>query len=386
MKTKIYFMMAVAAMLFVACNSNPIDSRPINHPTDTPEAVTNDFTFIKSCIGKTQEEVIELLESQGYSAAGNDTYSKTEDGITKNAKIYTKHIDNKDYICSVGLTTNRIDFEAQKAIFSQWLREMHNTDACKNHLTRASYSISYMGKGIQSYSSSEELLSALQDITEASAAGMTAAFEGIDLYSNSYSLVLDVDFGKVFLQFSNSRIGEKEEFTESDLRESDLRKDILISKVDYLTFRYRGFYAMNVSGKVENDSLIPIISEYKSPGDFGSIKLYYNTTQNLLLDGTIIWMGKGELSFPESFRAGLQETEGLPYPGNNRFALLDESGTYVESDDELEFQHIWESVSHQKEFQHYYENSSKKIAIYLYMPSVGFGNPADWYYLVYTEQ
>lgn len=177
-----------------------------------------------------------------------------------------------------------------------------------------------------------------------------------------------------------------EKLTDSNLREADLRKDILISKVDYLTFQYRGFYAMNVSGKVENDSLIPIIAEYKSPGDFGSIKLYYNTTKNLLLDGTIIWMGKGELSFPESFRAGLQESEGLPYPGNNRFALLDESGTYVESGGDFPHQRIWESVSHQKEFQHYYENSSKKIAIYLYTPSVGEGNPADWYYLVYTEQ
>lgn len=382
MKAKMYFLLATT-ILFVACNSNPIDSRPINYPTDTPEAVTNVFTLIKVCIGKTPTEVTELMESQGYNATGT-TYRKTEDGVT--IKIYTKHIDNKDLVCNIDLETNQIDFDAQKALFSQWMREMHNTDACKNHLTRAVYYLSYMGHGSQNYSSSEELLSALQAITTPAYEGMSVVFAGIDLYTNKYDLVLDTYLGKVYMQLANLRIGEAEEFTESDLRESDLHKDLLISKVDYLTFRYRGFYALNVSGKVQNDSLIPIISEYKAPGDFGGIKLYYKTTQNLLLDGTIIWMGTGVLSFPESFRAGLPETEGLPYPGVSRIALLDASGVYAAPESEFEFQHIWQSISHQKEFQHYYENSSKKIAIYLYTPSVGVGNPAEWYYLVYTEQ
>ena len=39
-----------------------------------------------------------------------------------------------------------------------------------------------------------------------------------------------------------------------------------------------------------------------------------------------------------------------------------------------------------EEFQHYYGNSSKKVAVYLYTPSVGIGDPADAYYLVFTEQ
>ena len=386
MKTKIYFMMAVVAMICVACNSNPIDSRPINHPTDTPEAVTNDFTLVKACICKTQKDVAEMMESQGYTATGNDGYCKTEDGITKNAKVYYENIDNKDYVCNIELMIKQIDFDTQKAIFSQWMREVQNTDACKSHLIRASYYISIPGNGKQSYSSYEELLSALQATTAPADEGLTAVFAGGDLYANQYYLVLDTYFGEVYMQLVNPRVEEKEEFTESDLREFDLRKDILISKVDYLTFQYRGFYALNVSEKEQNDSLIPIISEYMPAGDFGSIKLYYKNTKDLLLDGTIIWMGMGELSFPESFRAGLPETEGLPYPGKSRIALLDGEGVYVEPDSEFEFQYIWQSISHQKEFQHYYENSTKKIAIYLYTPSVGTGNPADWYYLVYTEQ
>jgi len=380
MKTRFFFTVA-AIMLFVACTSdNPIDTRPIDHPEDTQEAITNDFTLIKACLGKSQEEIADLMESHGYSIAGETAFRKYKDDITKTVYIHS----NKN----IELTAGDINFEAQKAIFSQWIKEMHLTDACQNHLVKASYSLSEGADlGIKSYSSYEELLSALSTIAEPANYGMTASFEGNDIYANVYSLILYPYFGKVYMQIRNPRIGEAAEFTESDLRESDLRKDILICKVDYLTYQYRGFYAMNVSGKVDNDSLIPIISQYVAPGDFGSIKLYYNTTKNLLLDGTIIWMGSGVLSFPETFRAGLPETEGLPYPGKSRIALLGDDGVYsVDAGSESSLQHIWQSISHQKEFQHYYENSSKKIAIYLYTPSVGVGNPAEWYYLVYTEQ
>ena len=48
--------------------------------------------------------------------------------------------------------------------------------------------------------------------------------------------------------------------------------------------------------------------------------------------------------------------------------------------------HIWQSVSYQKEFQHYYGNSNKKVAVFLYTPSVGLFNPDAAYYLVFVEQ
>jgi hypothetical protein len=143
---------------------------------------------------------------------------------------------------------------------------------------------------------------------------------------------------------------------------------------------------LNVSGKTNNGDLIPITSEYMSPGDFGFIKLYYRDKTNLLLDGTIVWSGCGKLSFPESFRAGLPEKEALPFPGVERFARLSAGGQYVETADEWEMKHIWQSVSYQKEFQHYYGNSNKKVAVYLYAPSVGMFNPYVAYYLVFVEQ
>jgi hypothetical protein len=189
------------------------------------------------------------------------------------------------------------------------------------------------------------------------------------------------------MQIINSRAEQpSDDFTESDLHETDLQKHILISKVDYLTFRYKGFYVLNVTHKLNSGDEIPFVSQYQSPGDFGYIKLFYRNTDNLLMDGTIVWAGCGHLNFPNNFRAGLPMDNGLPYPGQSRIAFIDDGGNYMTVTDERELQYIWQSLSRQKEFQHYYGNSSKKVAVYLYTPSVGVGNPADAYYLVFTEQ
>jgi hypothetical protein len=189
------------------------------------------------------------------------------------------------------------------------------------------------------------------------------------------------------MDINNPRVGQpSDDFTQSDLKESDLRKHILISKVDYLTFQYKGFYALNVSGKTNDGELIPIISECQPAGDFGFIKLYYRNTGNLLLNGTIVWSGCGQLAFPESFRAGLPVQEPSPFPGTKYFSRLGEDGQYAETVNEWEMKHIWQSVSYQKEFRHYFSNTTKKVAVYLYAPSEGLFDPYAAYYLVFVEQ
>ena len=49
---------------------------------------------------------------------------------------------------------------------------------------------------------------------------------------------------------------------DAKIHQADLHKHILISKVDYLTFQYKGFYALNVINKVDTGSLIPFLTEY----------------------------------------------------------------------------------------------------------------------------
>ena len=216
---------------------------------------------------------------------------------------------------------------------------------------------------------------------------MSASVNGNDCFANQYELFLYPGLSAVFLQIRNPRAGKpSDDFTESDLKDADLHKHILISKVDYLTFRYKGFYAMNVNGKIDSVAEIPFVAEYEPACDFGSIKLFYNDKNNLLLNGTIIWNGCGSLVFPDNFRAGLPLEVSLPYPGQERIAYIDNQGKYTTVDNERDLQHIWESVSKQKEFQYYYANSSKKVAVYLYTPSVGMMDPNVACYFVFTEQ
>ena len=365
-----------------ACTHEPIDPlpsepQPINYTPEVPEPITNDFTLLKACIGKSQSEAAALLTEHGFVAGDGNKFLKTENGITKEAKIYS--------MGNVALTLKDSDFDILKPGFVQWMNEIRNSVSYTN-LVRKSFSLcTGWGNGNQHFNSPEALLNALAPVPLSD--GLNADFYGNDFYANRYSLVLMPDLNGVYMQITNHLAGQpSDDFTESDLQQSDLQKHILISKVDYLTFRYKGFYALNVTNKLNTGNEIPFVSQYQAPGDFGYIKLFYRNTNNLLMDGSIIWMGCGNLNFPDHFRAGLPMDNGLPYPGQSRISFINDGGHYETVTDERDLQYIWQSVSRQKEFQHYYGNSSKKVAVYLYTPSVGIGDPADAYYLVFTEQ
>ena len=369
-------------LCLAACSPEPIgplpsEPQPIEYTPEVPEPVTNDFTLLKACIGKSQSEAAALLTEHGFVAGDSNIFLKTENGVTKEAKIYS--------MGNVALTLKDSDFDILKPGFVQWMNEIRNSVSYTN-LVRKSFNLcTGWENGNQHFDSPEALLDALAPVPLAD--GLTAGFYGNDFYANRYSLVLMPDLCGVYMQIINHLAGQpSNDFTESDLQETDLQKHILISKVDYLTFRYKGFYALTVTNKLNSGTEIPFVSQYQGPGDFGYIKLFYRNTDNLLMDGSIVWAGCGELNFPNNFRAGLPMDNGLPYPGQSRISFINNGGHYETVTDERDLQYIWQSVSRQKEFQHYYRNSSKKVAVYLYTPSEGIGNPADAYYLVFTEQ
>ena len=375
--TGIFLTLCLAACTHEPIGPLPSEPQPIEYTPEVPEPVTNDFTLLKACIGKSQSEAAALLTEHGFVAGDSNIFLKTENGVTKEAKIYS--------MGNVALTLKDSDFDILKPGFVQWMNEIRNSVSYTN-LVRKSFNLcTGWENGNQHFDSPEALLDALAPVPLAD--GLTAGFYGNDFYANRYSLVLMPDLCGVYMQIINHLAGQpSNDFTESDLQETDLQKHILISKVDYLTFRYKGFYALNVTNKLNSGNEIPFVSQYQAPGDFGYIKLFYRNTDNLLMDGSIIWSGCGELNFPDNFRAGLPMDNGLPYPGQSRISFINDGGHYETVTDERDLQYIWQSVSRQKEFQHYYGNSSKKVAVYLYTPSVGIGNPADAYYLVFTEQ
>ncbi len=365
------FIVIVLMLCFTACDHEN------QYTPEEQEPIINDFTLLKACIGKSQSEVSALLTNYDFTSVSGDDFLKTEDGVTKEVHIYSAG--------NVYMNVHNNDFDTLKQVFVQWMNEIRNSVAYTN-LVRSSYQLSTgWGNGYQQFNTPEEFINALSTVSLAE--GVSAMFSGNDNYANEYSLTLNPDLGGVYMQIINQRVGQpSDDSPENDLDNADLQKHILICKVDYLTFRYKGYYALNVTDKLNSGNEIPFMAEYGYPMDFGYIKLYYRNINNLLMDGTIVWNGCGALNFPTSFRAGQQLDKGLKYPGQSHISFIDGSGTYVNVTDDNELQHVWQSVSRQKEFKHFYQHSSKKVAVYLYTPSVGIGNPADAYYFVFTEQ
>ena len=386
-------------MLLAACTREPVEPTPqaptfqelppIEYTPEVNDPVTNDFTMVKACIGKSLNEAVAIINERDYHLDNNnnpypeiDEYIRTDNGTEKHLAL--SHPSQS--IVRLGeLFVKNEELSVMLPIYKHWLQEFRASSAY-GKLARTYFSGRVDGNTLN-IQSLDELIAAMDNLQSASDINITA--NGNDIYGNEYEIfLLYGNYTKwVELRILNSRAGQSsDDFTQSDLQDTDLHKNILISKVDYLTFRYKGFYALNVQNPVQTGTEIPFLAEYQEPCDFGWIKLYYQNTSNLLMSGDIIWSGCGELEFPIGFRAGRQLDNRLPYPGQNKIAYINNAGAYQTVTDDVDLQRIWQTVSKQQEFRLYYANSHKKVAVYLYTPSVGIGNPADWYYLVFVEQ
>lgn len=183
-----------------------------------------------------------------------------------------------------------------------------------------------------------------------------------------------------------------EEVPSSDDSFQGMEKNMLIMKVDYQSFQYEGYTTLDV-GETDNAAdTIPFVSTYAPPGDVGYVKLFYENPDNLLFYGGIIWMGCGRLFFPTSFEELSPLSAGLRYPGDDRIGFIDESGVQQSLPwnegvvDGEKLQSVWNAISKQPEFQYFYSKTRRKVAMFLYTPSVGFGNPADWDYIVFVQK
>ncbi|MBO7653202.1 MAG: hypothetical protein J6S84_10905 [Bacteroidales bacterium] len=353
-----------------------------------------DFVFLKSLLGRTNQEAVDYITQHGY--VESETQNKYEDAETDSiSKILTLYQEGQ-YLQNAALSVKNDDFDTLFAVFKNWLLDMRNSSSYLQ-LNRTSYEYSIgWGNGSQNFNSPEELLAALESLPPTSDF-INASFAAYDNEAYWYNLSLMGRMNGVYLQIRNERINNPlPEVPTVNLTEEYLEKDILIAKVDYMTFEYGGFYSMNVTNKQNEGNEIPFLADYMSPGDFGYIKLYYRDQSNLLMDGSIIWAGCGELNFPETFVKGNSSNTyvpeytmkcGLSFP-SDRISYIDADGSYVqdvdESDNDLGY--IWQTLSAQDEFMSYYEQTSKKVAVYLYTPSVGVGNPYDAYYMVFVER
>lgn len=169
--------------------------------------------------------------------------------------------------------------------------------------------------------------------------------------------------------------------TENPANPNGGENKVLLLKVDLTTNVFEGGKELTF----ETANTFTIQSGYHAPADFGMVYLQYSELDAPIFEGGIVWSGLGEMSFPEALdMPDTFETTavGLPQPELSAF----ETVTYAvdgEADLDPDHQAIWEAIHDLEIVKEYREsNPEAKISLFLYAPSVGIGNPAEWDWFV----
>lgn len=155
---------------------------------------------------------------------------------------------------------------------------------------------------------------------------------------------------------------------------------LLLLQVDYVTHTFEGGKVLSIDSELTSIDTIPIIVDYKPAGDFGNISLFYESEDQMIFDGSIIWMGTGERKFPTNFASvdNFSTIENsITKPDDSDFQFIHQ--TYSQTD--IDYQPIWDAISNLKVVEDYL-TSHKKIGVFIYAPSVGVGDPNTWDYYV----
>lgn len=152
---------------------------------------------------------------------------------------------------------------------------------------------------------------------------------------------------------------------------------VALLKVDYLTSVFEGGNEIELSPTTG----FTISSTYQAPGDFGSVQLFYEELNEKIFDGTIIWMGTGEVSYPSEINPPSEfptMNDNLAMPDISMFenVMYSDLAFYPEV---INYSAIWDSISNLTLVSNYMiANPNGKINLFLYTPSVGIGDPAEW--------
>ncbi len=164
----------------------------------------------------------------------------------------------------------------------------------------------------------------------------------------------------------------------------DIKNDhngVLLLQVDYLE---NSFEAGKELTFLDSTLTFTIEKEYDPPGDFGNIKLIYKELQETLFDGTIIWLGLGEMNFPSNLKPATQFdvvlTQDFVMP---RAGFED---VFNPGNQTYDYEEVWQSVQNLVKVRAYLKsNPNSSVKLFLYTPSVGIGNPADWDWIIFVK-
>ncbi len=158
---------------------------------------------------------------------------------------------------------------------------------------------------------------------------------------------------------------------------------VLMLKVDYTTNIFEGGKEFTFATP---SNTFTVTNQYAPPSDFGSIRFNYSEINQQLFFGTIIWMGSGSISYPTDFLPAssfniVNTLVAIPYPSSGFENVFNQNNQVFDYND------VWNAIAYRgKVIQYRASNPNATIKIFLYTPSVGIGNPAEWKWIIMLKK
>ena len=172
-------------------------------------------------------------------------------------------------------------------------------------------------------------------------------------------------------------------FSSCDIVNSKKNKGnkVLILKVDYQTNTFTGATESYHNKKTDSFTLKTL---YIPPSDFGCIKVNFQEINHTIFNASIIWNGKGKIESPSTFNPSSNykkvQEKNIVNPINGFENIFAEN---FKLDD---YTPIWLAIQNLEIVRDYLANNPKeKVKLFLYTPSVGLGNPAEWEWIIFLK-
>lgn len=160
---------------------------------------------------------------------------------------------------------------------------------------------------------------------------------------------------------------------------SDTINKVAVLKLNYLTYSFLGGYEL----EFPDTNSFTLHTNIYPAGDFGSIDISYQEFDELIFDGTIIWSGTGQQTFPQTITPAADYFSiPIDYP-------MPDTSLFIKVLDDPYFfnvgfhSQLWDSINNLSILHEYRTNNpGSEINLLKYTPSVGVGNPTEWYWYV----
>lgn len=157
------------------------------------------------------------------------------------------------------------------------------------------------------------------------------------------------------------------------------KSEIALLKIDKDTYDFLGGRTYEFPVSILPGDSVPLLKTYQAPADYGSLTIHYRTEAFPIFSGTIIWIGTGSVSIPDSIfepDSFSQTPESAAIPDTSQFQVIHKF-IWNEVPD---YAQIWAAIDH-LEIVHEYLEGGKKVSLFEYTASAG-GDPQDVYWYV----